>query len=152
MDETVTDEAIASKAPTHLWVLGILALLWNCIGAYDYLMSNIGGLAYFESVGLDADVYDWFTAMPIWAMAAWALGVWGSVLGALLLLIRSRHAATVYLVSIAGAVIAFAYQFGSNRPVSMQGGMANVMPLVILILIVAQWYYARRMAQAGVLR
>jgi hypothetical protein len=146
------DEAIARKTPTHLWVLGILALLWNCVGAYDYLMSNIGGAAYFESVGLDADAYAWFQAMPVWAVGAWAVGVWGSVLGALLLLIRSRHAAPVYLVSIAGAVIAFAYQFTSGRPASLQGAMTTVMPLVILILIVAQWYYARRMAQAGVLR
>jgi hypothetical protein len=151
MDEAVTDDAIASKTPIHLWVLGILALLWNCIGGYDYLMSNIGGLAYFESTGM-GDAYAWFQAMPVWAVAAWAIGVWGSVLGALLLLIRSRHAQTVYLVSIAGAVVAFAYQFTSDRPASMQGGMASVMPLVILILIVAQWYYARRMAQAGVLR
>lgn len=152
MDEAVTDEAIVRKTPTHLWVLGILALLWNCVGAYDYLMSNIGGLAYFESVGLDAAAYDWFQAMPVWAVAAWAIGVWGSVLGALLLLIRSRYSAPVYLVSIAGALIAFAYQLGSSRPASLQGGMATVMPLVILILIVAQWYYARRMVQAGVLR
>ncbi len=152
MDEIVTGEAAVGKTPTHLWALGILALLWNCVGAYDYLMSNIGGLTYFESAGLDGAAYDWFKAMPVWAVAAWAIGVWGSVLGSLLLLIRSRHAAAVYLMSIAGAVIAFAYQFGSNRPDSMQGGLATVMPLVILILIVAQWYYARRMAQAGVLR
>jgi hypothetical protein len=152
MDEVVMGEAAVGKTPTHLWVLGILALLWNCVGAYDYLMSNIGGLAYFESAGLDAAAYSWFQAMPVWAVAAWAIGVWGSVLGALLLLIRSRHAVPVYLVSIAGAVIAFVYQFTSDRPASMQGGMATVMPLVILILIVAQWYYARRMAQAGVLR
>lgn len=145
-------EITASKTPTHLWVFGILALLWNCIGAYDYLMSNIGGLAYFESMGLDAAAYDWLQAMPVWAVGAWAVGVWGSVLGSLLLLIRSRHAASVYLVSIAGVVITFAYQFTSARPASLQGGMATVMPLVILILIVAQWYYARRMAQAGVLR
>lgn len=146
------DEVATAKTPTHLWVLGILALLWNCIGAYDYLMSNIGGLAYFRSAGLDEAAYGWFQAMPVWAVAAWAIGVWGSVLGALLLLIRSRHAGPVYLASIAGAVIAFAYQFTSDRPASMLGGMATVMPLVILILIVAQWYYARRMTQAGLLR
>jgi hypothetical protein len=34
----------------------------------------------------------------------------------------------------------------------MAGGMAVVMPLVIMIFIVAQWYYARRQTEAGVLR
>src|SRR5690606_28460329 len=41
--------------PTHLWVVGILSLLWNGFGAYDYTMSHVGGLAYFETMGLDAE-------------------------------------------------------------------------------------------------
>ena len=65
--------------PTHLWVVGILSLLWNGFGAYDYTMSHVGGLAYFETMGLDAEAFAWFEAMPVWATAAWAVGVWGSV-------------------------------------------------------------------------
>jgi len=146
------DDTVVTKTPAHLWVVGILALLWNCIGAYDYLMSHIQGVAYFESAGLDAAAYDWFKGMPIWAMAAWAIGVWGSVLGSLLLLIRSRYAAPVYVVSIAAVLLTFTYQLTSVRPASLQGGIVSLMPVLVLILVVAQWYYARRMTQAGVLR
>ena len=64
----------------------------------------------------------------------------------------SRFAAPVFLVSLVGALISFAYQFTADAPASMHGGMENVIPVVILIAIVAQWYYARRMAAAGVLR
>lgn len=141
------------KAPAHLWILGILSLLWNCYGAYDYVMSHTGGLAYFESVGLDAAAYQWFQTLPVWWTGAWALGVWGSVLGSLLLLFRSRHAPTAFLISILGAIVSFVLQFAdADRPPSMNGGLAAIMPLVIVILIVAQWYYARRMTAAGVLR
>lgn len=146
------DETNPGKAPTHLWILGILSLLWNCFGAYDYVMTHTGGLAYFESMGLDAETYAWFEAAPAWATGAWAVGVWVSLLGSILLLFRSRHAETAFLVSFLGAVISFAWQFTSDLPPAMQGGTAAIMPLVILILIVAQWYYARRMKQAGVLR
>ena len=144
--------AISGPAPKHLWIVGILSLLWNGYGAYDYTMSHIGGLAFFESVGLDAEAFAWFEAMPAWATAAWAIGVWVSVLGSALLLLRSRHAATAFLVSLAGAVVSFGYQFTSERPASLEGGLATIMPIVILIAIVAQWYYARRQAAAGVLR
>jgi hypothetical protein len=140
------------STPAHLWAVGIVSLLWNAFGAYDYTMSHVGGLAYFESMGLDAAAYAWFEALPAWSVAAWAIGVWGSVLGSILLLARSRHAATAFLVSLVGAAISFAYQFTSDRPASMEGGMAAVMPVLILIAIAAQWYYARRMASAGVLR
>ena len=142
----------SGSTPMHLWVVGILSLLWNAFGAYDYTMSHIGGLEYFETMGLDAEAYAWFEAMPVWATAAWAIGVWGSVIGSILLLARSRHAATAFILSIIGAVISFCYQFMSDRPPSLEGGMATIMPIVIMILIVAQWYYARRQAAAGVLR
>lgn len=140
------------RVPAHLWVFGILSLIWNAFGACDYMMTELGNTAWFEMMGLGEEELAWAQSFPAWAVAAWAVGVWGSVLGSVLLLARSRHAAPVYLASIVGAVVAFAYQFTSDRPVSMQGGAAMVMPVVILMLIVAQWLYARRMAAAGVLR
>jgi len=144
--------AYSGSTPRHLWVVGILSLLWNCFGAYDYTMSHVGGVDYFESMGLDAEAYAWFQALPGWSVAAWAVGVWVSVVGSILLLLRSRHAATAFLLSLAGAVVSFAYQFTSDRPASLEGGTATIMPVVILIAIIAQWYYARRQAAAGVLR
>ena len=144
--------AHSGPAPKHWWVVGILSLLWNGYGAYDYTMSQIGGLEFFEAAGLDEAAFAWFEAMPAWATAAWAIGVWVSLLGSVLLLVRSRHAASAFLVWIIGALCSFAYLFTSDRPASMAGAMATVMPIVILILIGAQWYYARRQAAAGVLR
>jgi hypothetical protein len=143
---------MSGPAPKHLWIVGILSLLWNGFGAYDYVMTHTGGLGYFESMGLDAEAYAWFQALPGWSIAAWAVGVWGSVLGAILLLMRSRHAATAFLVSLLGALVSFGYQFSTERPASLEGGTATIMPIVILIVIVLQWYYARRQAAAGVLR
>jgi len=142
----------SARAPTRLWVVGVLSLLWNCFGAADYTMSELGNLDWFRMMGLGEEELAYVQAFPAWAVAAWALGVWGSVLGSILLLLRSKLAPTVFLLSIVGAVIAFAYQFTADRPASMQGDAAMAMPVVILALIVAQWLYARRMAAAGVLR
>lgn len=147
--------ATAQPAPTpmHLWVVGILSLLWNAFGACDYTMTELGNLAWFEMMGLGPAELAWTQSFPVWAVAAWAIGVWGSVLGSILLLLRSRHAVTAFLLSILGAVASFAYQLtAADKPAAMQGGAALVMPVVVLILIAAQWYYARRQAAAGVLR
>ena len=73
-------------------------------------------------------------------------------LGSILLLLRSRHAATAFLVSLAGALVSFVYQFTSDKPESLESGLPVIMPVAIMILILAQWYYARRQAAAGVLR
>ena len=139
--------------PTHLWVVGILSLLWNAFGAADYTMTQLGSLAWFEMMGLGADELAWTRSFPAWAVAAWAFGVWGSVAGSVLLLARSRHAVTAFVLSILGAAASFAYQFTDDgKPASMDGGAAAIVPVAIMILILAQGYYARRQAAAGVLR
>ena len=145
--------AASRPTPMHLWIVGILSLLWNAFGACDYTMTEMGNLAWFQMMGLGADELAWAQSFPAWAVAAWAVGVWGSVAGSILLLFRSRHAATAFLVSILGALASFAYQLiAADKPASMEGGAALVMPVVIMILIVLQWYYARRQVAAGVLR
>lgn len=139
-----------AKAPWHLWAVGILALCWNAYGAYDYLMSVTRDAAYFK--GRPPELLSLLDSMPMWATAAWAIAVWGSVLASLLLLIRSRLAMIVYLISLAAALVTFAYQFTLKLPPALDTTGAKVVPLVIVILIVAQWYYAKRMTEAGVLR
>ena len=141
-----------ATTPWHLWVVGLVSLLWNCFGGYDYVMSMTGNLEYFQMMGFGSEEVAWVDALPVWAKGAWAIGVWASVLGSLLLLLRSKLAATAYLLSMVGALVSFVYQLMVDKPASMAGGMAMIMPVVIMILIVAQWYYARRQTEAGVLR
>ncbi len=145
--------AYPASAPKHLWVVGILSLLWNGFGACDYVMSMTGNLAWFEMMGFGAEEVAWALAIPAWAKAGWAVGVWASVAGAVLLLLRSRHAATAFILSLVGSLASFVYQFmATDKPASMEGGAAVIMPLVVVVAIVAQWYYAKRQAEAGVLR
>jgi hypothetical protein len=33
--------AAPTKTPWHLWVVGILSLLWNAFGGYDYTMTQL---------------------------------------------------------------------------------------------------------------
>ena len=144
--------AFSGAMPKHLWLAGILSLLWNAYGGYDYLMTNLDPAGYIAGAGYGPEVTAWFGTFPTWAVAAWEVGVWASVAGSILLLLRSRHAVTAFLLSLVGALISFGYQFTSERPAEVAGSSAAIMPLVITIAIVAQWYYARRQTAAGVLR
>jgi hypothetical protein len=139
-----------ARAPWHLWAVGIVSLLWNAFGCYDYLMTVTHDASWLASVPPAAMAI--VDAFPAWAVAAWAIGVWVSLLAAILLLLRSRHAATAFLASLLGAMVSYAYQATSGLPATMGGAVYWVMPTVIVVAIVAQWYYARRMTAAGVLR
>ena len=74
------------------------------------------------------------------------------MLGSVLLLLRSRHAVTAFLVSLAGALVSFAGQMMLEVPASLDNAFGKVMPFVIMAVIVALWWYARKQVANGILR
>jgi hypothetical protein len=157
MEDATIDAPRVSRTPTHLWIVGLISLLWNAYGGYDYTMTQLREPGYFAMMSEQmhvpvSELEAFFDSFPAWASALWAIGVWGSVAGSILLLMRSRHAATAFIVSLAGAVLSFAYQLTVDVPAEMtDSAIAKVMPVVILAAIALQWWYARRQAAAGVL-
>ena len=147
-------QATTARAPTHLWIVGILSLIWNCFGAYDYTMTRMRNLDYLASMGGDPNVMlAYIDGMPIYAQLGWGLGVWGALLGSVLLLMRSRFAVHAFALSLLGAVVSFGAQYlGPPPPPEMTAGALKYMPLVIIGLAAAQLWYANMVRKDGVLR
>ena len=146
----------AGRAPAHLWAVGIVALLWNGYGAYDYLMTRTKGAAYIESM-MHTDQADaimaYINGFPVWVSAGWGLGVWCGLLGSILLLMRSRHAVLVFGVSMIGAIVGLGWQLMNPSGIAEMSETVNqVMPYVIIALAVALFLYARAMEKKGLLR
>ncbi len=150
--------ATTSERPTpvHLWIVGVLALLWNGFGAYDYLMTRMRNTDYLAGMmpGTDPNaILAWIDAFPIWAQLGWGLGVWGGLIGAILLLMRSRWAVWAFAVSLLGAVLGLGYQLlMAPPPPGVDGAMARVMPAVIVIVAGFLFWYSRDQEKKGVLR
>ena len=105
-----------AKAPFHLWIVGILGLIWSAGSAHAYLMTNIRDPNYLEQMGVGAEMMQLIDAFPIWTMAAWAIGVWGAVAGSLLLLLRSKYCAYAFALSLLGLAASTFYQLGIDLP------------------------------------
>lgn len=141
------------RTPVHLWIVGALALLWNMIGVTDYAMMRVRNEGYFSALMPDLNIsaaLAYMDSMPLLQSIGWAFGVWGALAGTVLLLMRSRHAVTAYLVSLVGAVVAFAHQFlGAAPPAGMDD---PVVPAIVTIIAIALLVYARWMRDRCVLR
>ena len=74
------------KTPAHLWIVGILALLWNALGAFDYTATQYRLDFYMNQ--FSAEQLEYFYTFPAWAVCMWAIAVWGSLLGTFGLLFR----------------------------------------------------------------
>src|SRR3954469_12733879 len=126
---TATTDAPRAGAPWHFWVLGVLGFLWSCMGGYDYTMSHLQGDAYYRASHMTEAQIAVMNAYPVWMHAVWAFGVWGSVAGAILLLLRMRWAFHAYLLSTLGAVGALAY---SVAVAHATGAMELAFPVIII--------------------
>jgi uncharacterized membrane protein len=138
------------KTPWHLWVVGVLSLLWNAMGGLDYTMSHMHSARWMEQY--TADQLAWFNGFPIWATSCWALGVWGAIAGSLLLLLRSRHAVAALGVSLLGFIGSHIYQFASNAPAGLNTGTGTIFAAVLALVAVALLLYARAMKRNGLLK
>lgn len=68
-------------ASLHLSIVAVLSLLWNLFGCYNYLMSKLSRETYCVGGSMRATSAAYMAGFP----AFWALGVWGSLAGLLLL-------------------------------------------------------------------
>lgn len=148
MSESQT--ASSGRTPWHLWVVGIFAVLWNAMGAFDYLMTqtqNEGYMAQFTPEQLE-----YFYGFPAWVVAFWAIAVWGGVLGAVLLLLRKRLAAGVFLVSFLSMVVTTVYNFGLSNGLEVMGDpFALFFSGLIFVFALLLYLYARAMTNRGIL-
>lgn len=147
-------DTVSARTPVHLWIVGLLSLLWNCFGAYDYTMSKMRNLEYLGSMGGDPNaMLAYMDGMQLYAKVGWALGVWAALLGSILLLMRSRYAVHAFALSLIGMILSFVGQYvGPPMPPEMTAGAMKYMPLFIMAVGLLQLWYARRAAKAGVLR
>jgi hypothetical protein len=142
------------KTPWHLWVVGVLSVLWNGFGAFDFVQTTTRGEAYMREMGFGDDMIAYYDAMPAWMYVPWTLGVWGAVIGSVLLLLRRRWAVEAFGLSLLGALVSLIYGKLMDPPPPAPPEMAAMswMPFVILLIAVLLFGYAFNMRKRGVLR
>jgi hypothetical protein len=143
--------ASRGRTPWHLWVIGVLAILWNSMGAFDYLMTQTRNPRYMSQ--FTPEQLEYFYGFPAWVVGFWAIAVWGGALGAALLLLRKKLAAGVFLVSFLSMVVTSVYNFGLSNGLEVMGEPASLaFSILIFVFAFLLYLYARAMKNREVLR
>lgn len=143
--------ARAQGAPAHLWIVAILATLWNAFGCYDYLMTVTRNQDYLAN--FPAGVLAYYDSLPTWLTAFWAVGVWGGLLGSVLLLMRSRRSVLAFTLSLIGAVVGIGYQLVIQpMPSNLTQGVMGMMPYIAIAVAAFLLWYSWDEDKRGVLR
>ena len=142
--------ATTRKIPRHLWIVAIIAVLWNAIGAFDYAATQLR-LDFYMSQ-FTPEQLEYFYGFPAWAVASWAIAVWSSLIASLGLLLRKSWAVGLFALALAAMVITFLYNFVLSDGLSMLGTGGVIFTAVIWAIAIFLFFYSRAMARRGVLR
>ena len=140
------------KTPWHLWLVGVIAVLFNSIGVFDFVMSMTQGPAYLASAGMTPAQIEHYQHMPAWMTVDWAIGVFGALAGSVLILLRNKLAWPVLAVSLAAFLISVAYTYVLTDGGKIMGSQMAVTSAVIAGLLALFICYAWWMTRRGVLK
>lgn len=130
------------KAPWHLWVVGVIAVLFNSIGVFDFVMSRIQGPAYMASAGMTPDQIAHYQQLPAWMMFVWALGVFTAFGASLLLLLKRKSAAPMFVLSLAAFLVSLLHTYVLTNAGDIMGQQMAITSAVIAILLLLFALYA----------
>ena len=130
------------KPPVWFWIVSILALLWNLMGVMAYL-----GQAFMTDdmkAEYTAEQLTLMESTPAWVTAAFAIAVWGGLLGCLALLLRKKWAKPVLILSLIGILAQMAHSFFMTNAAEVYGQVQGVItPLIVIIIGIALVQFAR---------
>ena len=141
----------ARATPWHLWLVGIAGGLWSSIGVLSFMLTQLNVEAVMSQFPAEQRAY--FESFPLWAVAFWATGVFGGVIGCVLLLLRKRLAVPVLIASLIGAIVSNLgglFLLGGFEVMRETGGLGfSAVPIVFGVLMAL---YAHAMSRTGVMR
>jgi len=123
------------KSHWSFWVIGVFALLWNGLGAVNYLMQvNADTLAMYREA--ERAIIE---SRPAWATGGFAIAMFSGALGSILLLLKKSAAFYAFIVSLLGVILTAIHTAGVDYDLSAGQIFAfAVMPLLVAAFLV--WY------------
>ena len=135
------------KPPLWFWAVSAAMLLWNALGA----------MAYVADATITADALNALpeveralrASRPAWATAAFAVAVFGGVVSCLLLLVRSRWALPVLVLSLLGVAVQMTQAFLIVNGYEVYGPVGLIMPVLVLACSLFLVWFARHAGARG---
>src|SRR5262245_8729203 len=142
-----TTSTAERKTPWHIWVVGILTLLWNGSGAATIMLAQGGRLA-----NLTPDEAAYYAAQPTWFVIATDVALISAIAAGVALLRRSRSAVWLFGLSLALILINNSYELIAGTSRMLANRAALIVTIVIAVIAILQLIYSRAMARSAVLK
>ena len=125
------------------WVM----VVWNAMGVLAFvsqLLMTPEMIAQLPEAQQEA-----YKNIPTWSMVAYALAVFGGLLGSLMLALGKKLAFPLLVVSLAGVLVQQFYTFVIIDSIALLGPSVVILPAVVVIISILLVVVSQRGVKAG---
>lgn len=135
------------KMPTGIKALAWIMVLWNALGVMAFVSQL---LMTPETIAqLPEEQQHIYNNIPAWSYAAYALAVFGGLLGSLLLAFGKKFAFPVLVVSLAGVVVQQFHNFVVIDSISLMGWGIVILPSIVTTISILLVLVSQRGVKSG---
>jgi hypothetical protein len=136
-----------TKPATWFWVVSAIALVWNLMGVMAYIMQVTMSPEALQA--LPENERTLMESVPMWVTSAFAIAVWGSTLGSILLLMRKKIATPVLILSFVGIMVQMYYNLFMSKAMEVYGPGGLAMPIMVLLFGLFLVWFSRKSTDNG---
>ena len=131
------------RKPRRLfYVISSMALVWNLMGVFNYLVQVLMSDEVLASLTKDQQLL--YQDVPAWVTAAFAVAVFSGTLGAVFLLLKKKIASTFFILSFVGIVTQMSYGLLLDEKTDNYGPLGLLMPLIIIAVGAYLIWYSKK--------
>ena len=122
------------KMPTWFYVVATVAVIWDAMGVWAYISTmTLSAEALAAMSQAEQEIHN---ATPAWANGAFAIAVFGGLIGSLLLLLKKSLALPVLIVSLLAILIQMYNAFFIMDSFAVFGPGGMIMPIMVIVIAV----------------
>ena len=137
----------ANKPNLGFWIIGIFALIWNSLGIHGYLQQAYNTEAF--RVQYSAKQLDVIDNLPSWFTAVFAIAVFGSTIGCLLMLGKKKVSNLFFKIGLLAVIIQTGYNLFINEGKEFYGPFEYSMLIMIPAISIYLVWYSNTVTQKG---
>lgn len=134
-----------TKPNKSFLIIGILALLWNIMGLFQFIMAAFMQDTMLETYGetYTPQQMELFLNTPSWYYVVFGICTITGVLGSITLLLKKKIAVPLFLVSLVTVFVVQGYWILGTQAIALLGTEAIIMPMLVIVTSIFLYFYCK---------
>ena len=136
-----------NKPNLGFWIIGIFALIWNSLGIHGYLQQAYNTDAFRSQYS--EKVLEAIDNLPSWYAAVFAIAVFSSTIGCLLMLGKKKISNLLFKIGLLAVIIQTCYNLFIYEGKEFYGSIEYAMLIMIPAISIYLVWYSKITTQKG---